>query len=66
MKHMETPLFILFDSRDLMSNSYDFLPYNSYDVSLDNLVFNHQLAKYPLIDIFIYSYHLSVDYIMIL
>ena len=49
-----------------MSNSYDFLQYNSCDVSLDNLVFNHQLAEYPLIDIFIYSYHLSVNYKMIL
>ena len=49
-----------------MSNSYEFLRYNSYDVSLDNLVFNHQLAKYPLIDIFIYSYHLSVNNVMIL
>ena len=49
-----------------MSNSYGFLRYNSYDFSLDNLVFNHKLAKYPLIDIFIYSYHLSVDYMMIL
>ena len=49
-----------------MSNSYDCLPYNSYDVSLDNLVFDLQLAKYPLIDIFIYSYHLFVDHVMIL
>lgn len=50
-----------------MSNSYEFLRYNSNDVILDNLVFNHQLAsKYPLIVIFIYSYHLSVDNVMIL
>ena len=48
-----------FHSQDLISNSPYDLPYNSYDVRLENLVLT--TCNNPLIDIFLYSHHLSAS-----
>ena len=48
----------LFHSRDHTSNSHYWLPYNFYDVCLKNLVLD-QLINYLLVDIFLFSHHIS-------
>ena len=50
-------LFQPFDSQDLISNSPYCLPNNSFDVSSEKLGIGSAIN--PLIDIFLYSYHLS-------